>query len=435
MLLRRFLDFSHDNALFGPGEAVLLAVSGGPDSLCMGHLFAKAARTMDLRLGVAFVDHGWRNTARERSLVNALAGEWGLPFQALKVRPLQGDSWEAQARNARLDALKALAGNKRYGRVALGHTRDDQAETVLMRLAKGAGLRGLGGIRPKRDGLWIHPLLLFSRAEVIAYLEEHGIPWLEDPTNADPKFLRNRLRMSVLPLLEREVNPAVRSSLARAADGLALDDDYVTGEARRALASVITAHLPFEAWDRAAFTALHPALQRRLLAGILEARVPRWEGCQVDRCLALAHSARKSAVGAISEGLTCLLTCDTIYWSPCRKGWPEREFPLPGRVWIANGLLLEARLSAKSWVEGEISLGPEPPKRLRLSPLLPGDETLRRQLKAWKVPGVLRPYWPVLRDGERVLWVPGWYESVPAVKTQGPNMIVRWSHDARQDPR
>lgn len=435
MLFQRFLDYARDNALFGPGEIVLLAVSGGPDSVCMAHLFARAAGAMELRLGIAFVDHGWRDVKSERSLVKRLAVGLELPFHPVKVHPQRGDSWEAQAREARLEALLTLSKRRKYTRCALGHTRDDQAETVLMRLARGSGPRGLGGIRPVRDGFWIHPLLHFSRSEVLAYLAENGLPWAEDPTNADLKFLRNRLRIKVLPVLERELNPAVRDALARAAAGLALDDEFLTGEARKALASITTARLPFEAWDRGAFTALHPALQRRLVAGVLEARVPRWEAAQVDRCLALAHSPRKSAVGAVSEGLTCLLTCDTIYWSPCPKGWPAREFSLPGRVCIANGLTLEARWGRPARGEEEVSLGPEPPSRLVLAPLSPGEEALRRRLRLLGVPGVLRPYWPILRDGARVLWVPGWDEIVPAAPSPGPNMIVRWSHVVRQDPR
>jgi tRNA(Ile)-lysidine synthase len=430
MLFRRFLDFVRDNALFGPGQAVLLAVSGGPDSVCMAHLFQRAAGPMGLRLGAAFVDHGWRDVRKERAFVRGLASNWLLPFHALKVRPERRDSWEARAREARLGALKALAGRRGYDRVALGHTRDDQAETVLMRLAKGSGPRGLGGIRPIRDGLWIHPLLPFSRAEVLAYLSNHGLSWMEDPTNADPRFLRNRLRMNVLPVLEREVNPSALKCLARAAEALALDDDLLSLEARRVRRAITTARFPFEAWDRAAFIALHPALARRLAAGALEARLPRWESRQVDRVCALAGSARRTAALALSGGLTCLLTCDTIYWSPLPKGWPPRELSLPGRVCIANGLTLEARRGRGARGAEEVSLGPAPPKKATIGPLRPGEEALRRLLKAEKMPGVLRPYWPVLRVGRRVLWVPGWHEAAPTAAASGPNMIVRWSHDA-----
>jgi tRNA(Ile)-lysidine synthase len=299
-----------------------------------------------------------------------------------------------------------------------------------MRLTRGAGPRGLGGIRPSRAGFWIHPLLPFTRAEVLAYLNRHGLPWVEDPTNADPKFLRNRLRMKVLPFLEREVNPAVKEALVRAAEALALDDDLLTMEARKIRAAITTARFPFEAWDRTAFIALHTAIERRLVAGVLEERLPRWDSRQVERVCAWAESARKTAALALSGGLTCLLTCDTIYWSPCPKGWPGRELPLPGRVCIAHGLTLEARWGRTAREEGGFSLGPEPPRRARLGPPGPGEELLKRRLKALKVPGVLRPYWPVLRAGRRVLWVPGWDEAVAPEPSTRPNMIVRWSHDA-----
>ncbi len=236
------------HGLVSRGERVLVAVSGGPDSMALLHVLAEAAERLGVRLEVATVDHGLRPAARdEAALVRDRAEALELPWHGLAVdvaaaRRPHGGLLEA-ARRARLDALEALAAKIGAARVALGHQADDQAETVLFRIVRGTGLRGLAGIPYRRDP-FIRPLLDVSRAEIARYLARRSISYAEDPTNADRRFARARMRHDLLPRLEAE-NPRVREALvalaaeARAVVPADLVDDDPPADVGRRVASVV----------------------------------------------------------------------------------------------------------------------------------------------------------------------------------------------------
>jgi tRNA(Ile)-lysidine synthase len=231
------------HALSARGDRVIVAVSGGPDSMALLHVLWEARERLGLTLEVAGVDHGLRPAAAEElALVRARAGALGLPFVRLDVdvaRGKRGPSWQDAARRARLAALEALATERGAARIALGHQADDQAETVLFRIVRGTGLAGLAGI-PYRRGPFIRPLLDVRRAEVLRYLRRRSIPFIEDPSNADPRFARARIRHRVLPLLAEE-NPRVVEALvalAAAARARGPRDDLVAALPRRVRAAV-----------------------------------------------------------------------------------------------------------------------------------------------------------------------------------------------------
>jgi len=212
------------HALFQPGDRVLVAVSGGPDSMALLHALWEARERLGIALEVASVDHGLRpEAAAEIALVRARAEALELPFLpvAVHVRRERGRaSLQDAARRARLGALAALAAARGAGRVALGHNADDQAETVLFRIVRGTGLRGLGGIPYRRDP-FVRPLLDVRRAEIEHYLTRRSIPFVRDPSNDDPRYTRARIRHRILPMLAAE-NPRVAVALvnlARAARG------------------------------------------------------------------------------------------------------------------------------------------------------------------------------------------------------------------------
>jgi tRNA(Ile)-lysidine synthase len=213
------------HALFERGDRVLLAVSGGPDSMALLHVLWEARDRLGVTLEVAGVDHRLRpEAARELDIVEARAAALELTFSRLPVDVAgarRGASLQDAARRARLGALEALAAARGVQRIALGHQADDQAETVLFRIVRGTGLRGLAGI-PYRRGLFVRPLLDVGRAEILRYLHRRSIPFVEDPSNADLRFARARVRHRYLPLL-REENPRVGEALvalAAAARGL-----------------------------------------------------------------------------------------------------------------------------------------------------------------------------------------------------------------------
>lgn len=230
----RFIDAE---ALVSPGDGVLLAVSGGPDSLALLHLMARLRPRRDLNLTAAYVAHHMRphtEVAEERDFVADQAAAAGLPFVWREV--IDGEagggkrSPEDAARQGRYRALARLAAEAGARRVATGHTRTDQAETVLLRLLRGAGLTGLAAMRP--DAPWpapdaprlIRPLLSLTRADTEAYCAALGLTPRRDPENANPRYQRTHVRAEVLPAL-RALNPRVDAALANlAAEAAAWSD-------------------------------------------------------------------------------------------------------------------------------------------------------------------------------------------------------------------
>lgn len=242
---------AHD--LLRPGDRVVVAVSGGPDSMALLHVLWELRARLDLTLEVAAVDHGLRADAcREVDLVRERAEALGLPFAAVDVdvaaarRGRRGASLQDAARDVRLRALTALARAHGANRVALGHQADDQAETVLYRIVRGTGIAGLAGIPYRRD-IFVRPLLDVTRGQILRYLRRRSISFVEDPSNADYRFARARIRHRILPALAAE-NPRVAEALralAAAAGGrggigagAGVDRETVSSLSRRAAATV-----------------------------------------------------------------------------------------------------------------------------------------------------------------------------------------------------
>ena len=221
MLRARVKHTIEERKLLARGDHVLVACSGGPDSIVLLHVLHALRHELGVTLCVASVDHGLRpESADEVRAVGAFADKLELPFHGLQVTVEPGPSLQARARAARYDALKEAAAIAHATRIAVGHTMDDQAETVLSRILRGAGVVGLAGIWPgRRDGV-VRPLIDCLRAEVVEYARFHQLPVIMDPSNQNDSFERVRLRLDVLPILEKE-DPQVVAHLAALADDAA----------------------------------------------------------------------------------------------------------------------------------------------------------------------------------------------------------------------
>jgi tRNA(Ile)-lysidine synthase len=204
--------------LLARGERVVVACSGGPDSVALTHVLHRVRDALGVELRVASVDHGLRSeSAAEVARVGEFAASLGLPFDALTVTVAAGDSLQAKAREARYAALHAVAKAHGATKIAVGHTRDDQAETVLDRMMRGSGLRGLAGIDPcRKDGV-VRPLIDVERAEIERYVAHHGLAVTRDPSNEAERFRRARIRKTLMPMLAAE-SSAVIAHLADLAD-------------------------------------------------------------------------------------------------------------------------------------------------------------------------------------------------------------------------
>lgn len=222
-LFRRFRENALRERLFAPGDRLLVAVSGGPDSVALLFLVRALAPELGLSLCLAHLDHGLRGeSSRADALwVKELAARLGLPYlvgasEVKKRSAARKESIETAARAARYDFLLRTAARMKIRTIVLGHHADDLAETVLMRLLRGCGPEGLIGMRPlSRRGrfLIVRPLLPFWRAEILDYLRAVRISYRRDATNRDRRFLRNRVRRTLLPYLEKRYNPRLKEIL------------------------------------------------------------------------------------------------------------------------------------------------------------------------------------------------------------------------------
>jgi tRNA(Ile)-lysidine synthase len=259
--------------LIRPGERVLVGVSGGPDSVALLSLLATLAPAWKLQHRVVHVNHGLRGAESEDDarFVATLCRSLGVEcvcervdLMALRAR-LKGRSLQEIARIARYDVFRREARHWQADKVALGHTADDQAETVLMWMLRGAGGTGLAGIPPSRDALFVRPLLGISRAEILEYIQTEGLAYRTDSSNAKRDYLRNRIRHELLPELKR-LNPAIVRVLARGAQILREEQAYLDGAAQEHLARAAQARSDGSVvLDRDGVLALPVGLQRRVI--------------------------------------------------------------------------------------------------------------------------------------------------------------------------
>jgi tRNA(Ile)-lysidine synthase len=408
------------------GDVVLVAVSGGADSIALLHVLHALAPADRLRLHVAHVDHGLRpESGADAAFVRTVGERLGIPVDVLPVTVPAGGSLEARAREVRYAALEAAADRLGATRIALGHTADDQAETVLMRLLEGAGVRGVAGIPPVR-GRIIRPLLGVRRGALRAELERAGLAWVEDPTNRDPKFFRNRVRHEILPLLEDAVAGDVADRLRRVAaaarDAVEALDQVAAGElarlARREDAAIV---LPL-----AALRALPPSVAAEVLrraAGELGARAPlrAWAHRGLGRILADPPPRRAWRLGGVTVEVSVgLVRLGAGVLAPL----PRRPLPVPGAVALPEiGRTLTARL-----VDAAGYVVPRDPERVAFDaaalpgPLVvrgrlrgdrfvpyggPGERRLKTFLIDAKIPRWRRARLPVVEAAGVVVWIGG----------------------------
>jgi len=239
-LKNRFLQFVLKKELFTPQTRVLVAVSGGVDSMVLLHLLHTWRQRLQVELAAVHLHHHLRGAEADAdaALVEHYCTKLNIPFHLLEadvsaIAREEGWSLEEAGHRVRDKLFTDLAEREGYHLVATGHHRDDQAETVLERLIQGTGLRGLAGIRLRR-GRWVRPLLFAHRSEIEQYARFHAIPFREDASNQELRFRRNKIRHHLLPLLREEYNPAAPTHLAELAETLQEWDVYLRQEVEKA---------------------------------------------------------------------------------------------------------------------------------------------------------------------------------------------------------
>ena len=337
-MLERVKAYMQKHNMTQRGDRVIVSVSGGPDSVALLHLLWRLAPDLDLTLHVFHMDHALRGeeSAADAAFVESLAARLGLPCTVVRLAPGElkhaGGSLQARAREARHRELAALAGRIGASRVALGHNRDDQSETVLLRLLRGTGTRGLAGIRPVKvlgKLTLIRPLLETPRREIAAYCAKHELFPRLDASNLRGDYTRNRVRLELLPQLAAQYNPAIASALADLAEIAAAENDLLDELARAALARC---RAPGEgvALVGSLLLAEPLAIARRVVRLAAEEAEPparRWAWTPSARCW------RRWRIGRAAASFNCRVGCISTWntGSPDFTGQRPRRNPATGR--------------------------------------------------------------------------------------------------------
>ena len=336
MILERVEQKLEKSGVIAGGAKLIVAVSGGCDSVALLHMLCKLRGSLEVALHVASLDHGLRGAAGQGDLdfVGQLARNWGLRYTLNQVDvPRLSRGWglglEAAARHARYDFLAQVARQEDCQCVVVGHHADDQAETVLMNIIRGSGLRGLGGMRllsplPDHPQLQLlRPLLTITRAELEHYCQAKDLVYRQDESNWDTSFGRNFLRHEIMDRLSR-MNPDVVSALNRLAESAAVDESFVASQLEN------LAEVALSSWDdgcsisRPLFLKAHPALQRRLLRRAFHLLAAGGESLSHELTLDLVAFCQSDRTGAkrdIGAALELRIVYDDIRIQ--RKGSQE----------------------------------------------------------------------------------------------------------------
>ena len=416
------------------GDTVIVALSGGADSMALFHFLFSAQNALGLRLRAAHVNHGLRGDAADAdaAFVRAQCAARGVPLDETRLSPPEsaGEEWGRRERYA----FFARLARERGAKVATAHTCSDNAETVLFNLARGSAARGAAGIPPVR-GLYVRPLLWAQREDILAYLARCGVPYVTDATNDTDAYARNRIRHGALPALESAHPGAVRS-IARFAAEMSAVADYLDEQAEALLERARVpreAYLPGNLPDayRARMLAEAPvAVRRTALARLIAAAAPQQKTClvpAVDALLANGDGAVQLCEGAYVSVRQGLLTVGPKQTEPDSDAECWHQPFVPGIFAAPGGLLLEIRLvNYEKMVNSEKDvrnllkfyadygkIQDNPCFRTRRS----GDtfrpagrgvtKTLKKLLSEHKVPPAARAALPVLAAGGTVLWAAG----------------------------
>jgi tRNA(Ile)-lysidine synthase len=283
--------------MFRPGATVVAAVSGGPDSVCLLHALVRLRRLLRIEVVCFHFDHRLRKASKlDAGYVRRQAGALGVPFvlRVAEGAPSRGESVEAWARTVRYAALLKAA-EERGAEVAVGHTADDQAETVLLALIRGGGLEAMAGMRHVNRPV-VRPLLDCTRAETVAFCSSLRLRPRHDPMNADPRFLRAAIRRKGIPALERAVGRGITDSMVRTSSLLRADADFLEALAAEAERVVLRVEGEEAILDADALVRLPPPVAGRVIRRALLSLGMVPEATHIDAVRALAAARPATAV-------------------------------------------------------------------------------------------------------------------------------------------
>lgn len=465
-LVERVRRTGEEYGLWSPGDCIVVAVSGGPDSVTLLHIMHAIASRTDQRLNLvcAHINHGFRPEAsrEEAEFVQSLARQLDMPFELANLdiptyMKESGKGAQLAAREKRYEFLHAVACKYGAASIALAHHADDQAETVMMRILRGSGASGLAGMRLKRrekNVNLIRPLLRIYKAEILKACQDAEIPYRIDSSNLQNKYARNAIRLDVLPFLG-QYNGQLAESLNRLADTLGEEDDYLQQLTDQAYQELVTSDGEGLAFQIKPFGTLHAALQRRLIKLILNYLPFCLEESDFVKIERVRQGAIQSAPTTwsldLGGGLQCVREYDTVRFIPNAAGgiddlrYTYRVDSIPAEVEI-QGLgtnLLFRQTAAGQDAMSKMTHGKDSAVfdadelvyPLTVRSRQPGDTMKVMGLNGTKkvkdifidekVPPSLRSRIPIVTDGQgRIIWIPGIRRSSIAAVGQHTSSVL-----------
>ncbi len=448
-------------------DKVVVAVSGGADSLALLHILR--AIDLPLQLLAVYIDHGLRpsETPEEQTTIAGYCQTLAIPYltRSVDVRGLaarDGRGLEEAARNLRYQALEKVRREHGAQVIAVGHTADDQAEQFFVRLIRGSGRKGLSGMMVRRDRI-IRPLLQEQKAALVDYLQALNIRWCRDSSNLDLHFLRNRVRLQLLPLLQSKFNPSIRRAVLRTMDVLGDEEVFLEAQTAEAIERCVTAGVQLVEGEQRSrlivddekFHACHPAIRRRVLEHCFwRMAIPPTYG-QIQTLLVFFGRQDKSGEIHLEDGVRAerrgsqLVLCRPLAGGR-RRGGGNPPSPInltiagPGRYFISEAgreLVLEEQpaTDGRDGGDGRLYLD-----RARITfPLLlrparpgevfhpcngPGRRKVSRYLNDRKIPTKERMLWPVLVSETGVIALPGLRidQAYRVTETTTALLVIAW---------
>jgi len=412
------------------GDRVVVAVSGGPDSVCLLHLLLQISQELNLQLFVAHLNHMLREEAiEEENFVRELAEKYSLPFYSERIEVAKklrkGETLEEGARRIRYDFLRRAGERFSAEKIALGHNADDLVETVLLNLIRGTGIRGLRGIPPvRKEGsiTFIRPLIEIWREEITQYLKERDIPYMIDRSNLSLEFTRNKIRHRVIPLLE-EINPKVKLAIHRLGEIAGEINSFIEDEVRKGKEKILVGKSESSLLlDIKRLFASHPALQKEIIRSVLVEFTNYEMGREeIERILEVG---RRGGAITLPGKIDVRRVGDVLQFKKGKESKIEYEIPLniPGNTSIPEvGVRIEAEIIegqhlVKDASCGEVTLDMEGIKgRLiarnwrngdRFIPLgMRNEKKLQDIFVDKKIPREERGRIPIICDEEGIIWV------------------------------
>jgi tRNA(Ile)-lysidine synthase len=306
-LVKKIQNFAFQQELWKAGDKIIVGVSGGPDSSCLLAVLAKLAPKLDLKLHIAHVNYGLRGADSEKDelFVRQLAKKYNIPLTVHVVKSkTHSGNLENELRKIRYDFFENLRKELGFSLIAIAHSNNDQVETVLMRILRGSGLQGLKAMRPK-TGSVIRPLLESDRCEILAYLKQNTLKYRTDKSNKDISLMRNKIRLKLIPYLEKNYNPSLKQTVGQFAEHIANDYDYLSQQIKKN-SNLIKHNDTFTEFSAKDLLTKHPALMNGILReaiGHLKSDLLEIESSHLKEIVKMLKSNKSKPQNVLIKGL------------------------------------------------------------------------------------------------------------------------------------